>query len=381
MRKLLQLLLLPFLGYGQYLTFQDLTPLPEDYLSLLTTSTDGQNIIINCGDSPQDYIFLYKYSTENDSWNTITTNPSLEKLIYANGEIINNNLYRFNGRNGNGELEIIDLDSGDVSYGSNNPNPVSQGGSAVNGNNIYVFGGNLNGEYSNKFYYYNIIFDSWTELPNMPEAKNTRGEFINKKLYVIGGYNGNVSNKIDVYNTETNSWENQYVMPFAVSAHSTAVFDNKIYIISDYSEMTRIVIFDTTNISYTNVETNNMKPRRHSDSEIINDKLYLICGNNTSSASGGGWLNNIQSADLSSLLSLSKIDNTSITIYPNPTTSILTIDGNKEYQIKVYDLLGNKVLETQGNSINMAHLSTATYIVKATDKSNNEELTYKVVKN
>ena len=70
-----------------------------------------------------------------------------------------------------------------------------------------------------------------------------------------------------------------------------------------------------------------------------------------------------------------------ITIYPNPTTSILTIDGNKEYQIKVYGLLGNKVLETQGNSVNMEHLSTATYIVKATDKSNNEELTYKVVKN
>ena len=70
-----------------------------------------------------------------------------------------------------------------------------------------------------------------------------------------------------------------------------------------------------------------------------------------------------------------------VTIYPNPTTSILTIDGGKDYQIKVYDLLGNKVLETQGNSINMEHLSTATYIVKATDKSNNEELTYKVVKN
>ena len=70
-----------------------------------------------------------------------------------------------------------------------------------------------------------------------------------------------------------------------------------------------------------------------------------------------------------------------ITIYPNPTTSILTIDGNKEYQIKVYDLLGNKVMETQGNSVNMEHLSSATYIVKAIDKSNNEELTYKVVKN
>ena len=76
-----------------------------------------------------------------------------------------------------------------------------------------------------------------------------------------------------------------------------------------------------------------------------------------------------------------KVSSNALTIYPNPTTSILTIEGNKEYQIKVYDLLGNKVLETQGNSVNMQHLSTATYIVKATDKSNNEELTYKVVKN
>jgi hypothetical protein len=70
-----------------------------------------------------------------------------------------------------------------------------------------------------------------------------------------------------------------------------------------------------------------------------------------------------------------------VTFYPNPTTSIVTLQGGKQYNIEVYDLLGNKVMETQGNSINMAHLSTATYIVKATDKSNNEELTYKVVKN
>jgi hypothetical protein len=82
----------------------------------------------------------------------------------------------------------------------------------------------------------------------------------------------------------------------------------------------------------------------------------------------------------STALSLKDYSNT-ITIYPNPTTSILTIEGNKDYQIKLYDLLGNKVLETEGNNINMGHLSTATYIVKATDKSNNEELTCKVVKN
>ena len=72
---------------------------------------------------------------------------------------------------------------------------------------------------------------------------------------------------------------------------------------------------------------------------------------------------------------------TTPTLYPNPTSSLLALNSNKEYDIEVYDIAGNKVMALTGNSINMAHLSTATYIVKATDKSNNEELTYKVVKN
>jgi hypothetical protein len=72
---------------------------------------------------------------------------------------------------------------------------------------------------------------------------------------------------------------------------------------------------------------------------------------------------------------------TTPTLYPNPTSSLLALNSDKEYDIEVYDMAGNKVMALSGNNINMAHLSTATYIVKATDKSNNEEMTYKVVKN
>ena len=72
---------------------------------------------------------------------------------------------------------------------------------------------------------------------------------------------------------------------------------------------------------------------------------------------------------------------TTPTLYPNPTSSLLALNSDKEYDIEVYDMAGNKVMALTGNNINMEHLSTATYIVKATDKSNNEELTYKVVKN
>ena len=70
-----------------------------------------------------------------------------------------------------------------------------------------------------------------------------------------------------------------------------------------------------------------------------------------------------------------------ITIYPNPTTSIVNLQGGKEYDIEVYDMAGNKVMALTGNKIDMSHLSSATYIVKALDKVENEEVSYKVVKN
>ena len=70
-----------------------------------------------------------------------------------------------------------------------------------------------------------------------------------------------------------------------------------------------------------------------------------------------------------------------ITICPNPTTSIVTLHGDIQYNIEVYTLQGKKVMSLTGNTIDMSHLSSATYIVKALDKVENEEVIYKVVKN
>jgi hypothetical protein len=72
---------------------------------------------------------------------------------------------------------------------------------------------------------------------------------------------------------------------------------------------------------------------------------------------------------------------TTPTLYPNPTSSLLALNSDKEYDIEVYDMAGNKVMVLTGNTIDMSHLSSATYIVKALDKAQNEEVSYKVVKN
>ena len=70
-----------------------------------------------------------------------------------------------------------------------------------------------------------------------------------------------------------------------------------------------------------------------------------------------------------------------IKLFPNPTTSEVALNSDKQYDIEVFDMLGNKVMEFTGNSINMSNLSDAMYIVKAFDKIEKTSVSYKVIKN
>jgi uncharacterized protein (TIGR02145 family) len=72
--------------------------------------------------------------------------------------------------------------------------------------------------------------------------------------------------------------------------------------------------------------------------------------------------------------------NNIITIYPNPTTSIVTIEGDAIYDIEVYSLQGIKVMTHKGNSIDLSALSNAMYIIKATNTANKQQQIYKVIK-
>jgi len=73
--------------------------------------------------------------------------------------------------------------------------------------------------------------------------------------------------------------------------------------------------------------------------------------------------------------------NKGIKLFPNPTTSKIALNSNKDYKIEIFDMVGNKVMETSGNTIDMSVLSSAMYIVKAFDKATKETESYKVVKN
>ena len=369
------------------LSFSNVSDIPEK-ISLLTTSKFNNDIYINTGMTSKapnglSYNFLYKYNTVSDSWSKLSTNPLLENLYFGNGEIINNKLYRFNGKTPDGinsKLEIIDLDNLTVTLGKKNPLPRFLSGSSVNGKYIYVFGGEIQDGYTNKLYRYNTETDTWIELSEMPESKQTRGEFVNNKLYVIGGFNGTVSDKINVFNTITNIWENEYTMPFNVSANALTVNDNYIYILGDYLDQDKIEVLDTNDMSFRSLK-NNMIDRRHFDAEIIDDNLYVIGGSTTSSFNS--FLNSIQSSNINtSVLSINEpIVTNKLLLYPNPVVDKLFIKGiTSDSKILIYSYLGNLVMsKTSSIDVDVKNLPRGIYIIKIIDTKG--ETVRKFIKN
>ena len=131
--------------------------------------------------------------------------------------------------------------------------------------------------------------------------------------------------------------------------------------------------FGRSSVFWTSTQTTNNK--------IINRDMYFNRGHienyNNTSMNAGFALRFVRDASTTSTSDYSD----AIAVYPNPTTSIVILQGDKEYDIEVYTLQGKKVMVLTGNTIDMSHLSSATYIVKALDKVENEEVSYRVVKN
>lgn len=66
-----------------------------------------------------------------------------------------------------------------------------------------------------------------------------------------------------------------------------------------------------------------------------------------------------------------------INIYPNPVSNIIHIETKEMEGIKLYDLLGNEILSTKENEIDMSNLTNGVYFIKASTKENS--LTQKII--
>ena len=225
---------------------------------------------------------IERYDQANETWELLDT--KLTQKRYGSMELIGDQLFIFNGSTGNSRnnlMEVYDLIGNTLEVKAENPYPVSNAGSATWNGEIYSFGGKSGKYYSNRLYKYDPKSDSWTRLAKMKEKKQTQGEIINGKLYTVGGYNGKTSNKIHEYDIETDTWTHFADLPVTISAHSTTVADDKIWIVGDYEKLSFLASFEPKTKEFITYKSD-LKGRRHSGCAILNNELFVFGGNNTS---------------------------------------------------------------------------------------------------
>jgi len=347
----------------QDIQFMEVSILPEAR-SALTSANNGEDIYVvnGFGLSEQYTDEVFQYSTSQDMW-TILTSSTIPKR-FASAGIIDNYLYVFNGVTENGVLnnkvEKIDLNDGSIEILSVNPQPSRAAGVATWDNKMYSFGGELQpNQYSNKLFEFNPQNDTWTELTEIPFAGETKGEIVNGKLYVIGGYNATVSSQIDVYNLSTGVWESNFIMPNGISAHATALIGSKIYLVGDFANLTSLAYFNTDDHSFQSL-TSNLNERRHCAAEGVGGNLFAIGGNTVSNIQSS--ISSVQKTEITT--SVNEISNIQpIEIFPNPTSNILNLSRNFD-ELSIYDSQGRFIQKfTNVSEIDTTKMISGVYFI------------------
>lgn len=235
-----------------------------------------------------DIIMAYYPQLNSKATSSITLHNPVRG---ATSHIYNNNLYVIGGYNGSvfQYIQKIDLSSG-VKTLIAFPTGVSATAyhaSVFYNNNIYIFGGWNGSSILNRIIKFNVITETFTVLTN---TMNTAREWhtanlVGTKIYLIGGFNGSYLSSIEEFNTVSETCINKTSLTYAVSLHSSAVYNDKIYIFGGFpttNNSQHVRYYDTTNDTIT--ELGSIMPIsvwEHGSIEFNVsgiDYAYLFCG-------------------------------------------------------------------------------------------------------
>jgi hypothetical protein len=79
----------------------------------------------------------------------------------------------------------------------------------------------------------------------------------------------------------------------------------------------------------------------------------------------------VKSVTVSGTTGIVTINDKAVTVYPNPTNSILYVNGMQNASIQIFDLAGKLLINQQNadNQINVSNLQNGIYSVKITNES------------
>jgi N-acetylneuraminic acid mutarotase len=115
--------------------------------------------------------------------------------------------------------------------GATGPAARYRAGGVSDGRYVYVFGGgNATGGYLNDLWRWDPGTETWTQLANMPTAKqNIQGAYFSGKIYVPGGFNGAHLTENAIYDVASNTWSTGAPLAAAQSG-TTVAYNGRIYV-------------------------------------------------------------------------------------------------------------------------------------------------------
>lgn len=176
-------------------------------------------------------------SATEDSWVARQSMPTARSGLGV--AVVDGKIYAIGGDGGSNVTEEYDPVADTWTTKAPMPTGRSRFGVAVYQNKIYVMGGATEDGFTAVNEVYDTVTDTWGTKTPMPKGSRAElsASIVNGKIYVVGGYFFSMyyvsSSVLEVYDPETDTWTTNAPMPTAVYSCSSAVVDNKIYVIEN----------------------------------------------------------------------------------------------------------------------------------------------------
>ena len=196
------------------------------------------------------------FATEEDSW--ITMEPMPTPGAWIGAAVVNGKIYAIGGNGGYGSSSVNEYDPITDTWTTKTsmPTPRINFGTAVIENKIYIIGGDRgNYDIGTTTTAINEVYDPATDTWEMKTSMPTRrmaisANVVDGKIYIIGGGEKTPNTNLtptavnEVYDPEEDKWTTLEPIPNPVNYHTSAVVDNKIYIMGGAVNVNLNQIYD-----------------------------------------------------------------------------------------------------------------------------------------
>lgn len=228
------------------------------------------------------------YDIDTGFWSNTSFNSAAKEAFSSNA--LNNQLFIIGGSRNTKETNDVSIyNPQNKTWRSTNALPTAKKSATsqvitTNGiDDLYVFGGHLDGENLKTAHKYSSNDKLWREIVSMNSARaHASSAKINSKIYIFGGNdNEGISNTFEIYDSKDQTWTIEKPMDKARSHASSAILHGKIYLIGGRVDGTvtgSVSIYNPATSRWSDTANNLQIRRELAGSAVFNNKIYIIGG-------------------------------------------------------------------------------------------------------